>query len=104
MSLRKEQSKFAYDMGLLINYAYSIGYEITFGYFWSRDGHKKDSNHYDRLASDLNLFKYGQYLINTEDHKELGEYWKSLDPKNRWGGDFRHKDGNHYSREYQGRA
>ena len=104
MSLRKEQSKFAYDMGLLINYAYSIGYEITFGDFWARNGHKENSNHYVRLAADLNLFKDGLYLINTEDHKELGEYWKSLDPKNRWGGDFRHKDGNHYSREYQGRA
>jgi hypothetical protein len=106
MSLRSEQSKFARDIGLLILYAYSLGYEITFGDFWRPDkkGHKKDSNHYIRMAADLNLFKNGVYLQKTRQHKKLGEFWKNLDPKNRWGGDFTQKDGNHYSRVWRGRS
>src|SRR3990167_8044 len=59
------------------------------------------SIHQDKLALDLNLFKNGQYLESTEDHRVLGEYWETLDPDCRWGGHFR--DGNHYSLEYQGR-
>lgn len=106
MSLREEQSKFSRDIGLLILFAYSLGYEITFGDFWRPDkqGHSKNSNHYIRLAADLNLFKDGKYLDDTEDHKELGSFWKRLDPKNRWGGDFTNKDGNHYSRVWRRRA
>ena len=53
------------------------------------------------LAQDLNLFKNGIYLDKSEDHKVLGEYWKSLHPLCRWGGDW--GDGNHYSIEHDGR-
>ena len=59
------------------------------------------SIHQDKLAVDLNLFKGGDYLEQTEDHRILGEYWETLGPDCRWGGKFR--DGNHYSLEYQGR-
>lgn len=53
------------------------------------------------LAGDLNLFKNGVYLTRTEDHAELGAWWKAQHPLCRWGGDFR--DGNHYSLEHDGR-
>jgi len=46
-----------------------------------------------RLAIDLNLFKDGEYLTDTEDHRFLGEFWESLGGT--WGG--RWDDGNHYS-------
>ena len=95
MSLRKRQSEFAHKVGLLIQEAYDLGYELTFGDAWAKDGHKKGSFHYKRLAIDLNLFKDGKYLTETEDHRPLGEYWKYLGGT--WGGDFKHKDGNHYS-------
>ena len=56
--------------------------------------HKKGSQHAKGLAIDINLFMDGEFLINTEDHKDFGEYWESLNPLCRWGG--RYKDGNHY--------
>lgn len=93
MSLRKEQSEFVKMIGLLITYAYAIGYEITFGDAWAREGHKKDSFHYKRLAIDLNLFKDGEYLEQTSDHMPLGLFWESIGGT--WGGRF--EDGNHYS-------
>ena len=39
--------------------------------------------------------KLGEYLVETEDHRFLGEFWESLDPMCTWGGRF--QDGNHYS-------
>lgn len=96
MSLRRKQSEFAHAVALLIIYAYQQGYEITFGeaYSYPEDEHHIDNSfHYKRLAIDLNLFKDGKYLSETEDHKPLGVFWKSLGGT--WGGDFR--DGNHYS-------
>jgi len=102
MSLRKKQSKFVCLVGKLIAWAYNHGYELTFGDAWAHDRHKKNSNHYIRLAIDLNLFLNGKYLTSTEDHRPLGEYWESLDPACRWGGRF--NDGNHYSLEHEGRS
>jgi len=80
-------------VALLILVADAKGYELTFGDAWAKTGHKSKSYHYTRLAIDLNLFKDGVYLTQTEDHKELGEFWESIGGT--WGG--RWKDGNHYS-------
>ena len=100
MSLREKQSRFAYLVSLLIQHAYENGYELTFGDAYAKSGHCINSYHYRRLAIDFNLFKDGEYLTDTEDHKFLGEFWESLDPKNRWGGRF--KDGNHYEHVPEG--
>ena len=99
MSLRKKQSKFVKMVALLIFYADSIGLELTFGDAWAHNGHKRRSLHYDRLAIDLNLFKDGEYMISTEDHRKLGEFWESIGGS--WGGHY--EDGNHYSLEHDGR-
>lgn len=80
---------------MLINHAYYLGYELTLGDAQATTGHSKNSFHYKRLAIDLNLFKDDKYLQLTEDHAELGAYWKSIGGT--WGGDFKRKDGNHYS-------
>lgn len=61
------------------------------------------SLHELQLAADINLFKDGKFLSNSSDHKPLGEYWKSLHPLARWGGDFSKPDGNHYSIEFGGK-
>ena len=82
-------------VALLILFAYEKGYELSFGDAFAQDGHIDGSFHYSRLAIDLNLFRDGKYLTNTEDHKPLGDFWESLDPQCSWGG--RWKDGNHYS-------
>lgn len=112
MSLGKMQRKFTRMVALLISWAYDNGYELTLGDAY-RDprvhgevGEKKsyssaNSLHKSRLAIDLNLFKDGVWLTSSEDHRPLGDYWKSIGGT--WGGDFPNPDGNHYSIEFQGR-
>jgi hypothetical protein len=82
-------------LSLLINYATLQGYEITFGDAYAKSGHIDGSFHYKRLAIDLNLFKNGEYLTETQDHKPLGLFWESIGGT--WGGRFEKPDGNHYS-------
>ena len=110
MTLGQKQRKFTRMIADLIVFAYSRGYELTFGDAF-RDprlhgelGLKKSyssasSNHKIRLAVDFNLFRGGQYLTGTEDYAELGEFWESLGGA--WGGRF--NDGNHFSLEHEGR-
>ena len=95
--MNQKQFEFTLYISMLIQYAYSQGYTLSFGDAWAKTGHVTGSRHYDRLAVDFNLFKDGVYLKETEDHNFLGKFWKSLDPKCTWGGDFTRKDGNHYS-------
>lgn len=114
MTLGQKQRHFTRLVGLLIEYAYQQGYELTFGDAYrdprvhGKVGEKKSyssagSVHKERLAVDFNLFKEGLFLTTTEAHKPLGEFWKSLDPMCCWGGDFKSPDGNHYSFEHGGR-
>jgi len=99
MTLRQKQSLFVKKIALLIGFAYEKGFEITFADAYATTGHKSNSLHYSRLAIDLNLFRDGEYLTETEDHKVLGEFWESIGGS--WGGRF--DDGNHYSLEHDGR-
>lgn len=98
MTLREKQSKFARMVAALILWLTDQGYEVTFGDAWAHTGHKEDSNHYIRLAIDLNLFKDGVYLQGTSDHIPIGEHWEDIGGD--WGG--RYGDGNHYSLEHNG--
>jgi hypothetical protein len=93
----------------LIDKAHEMGFEVTFGDAF-RDprvfgavGVKMGYGHYKschklRLAIDLNLFKDGEFMQTTSDHKPLGEWWESQGGT--WGGRF--EDGNHYSLEFGG--
>jgi len=112
--LGEKQEKFPLLLMSLTHYIYGKGYKIRWGDGF-RDprvhgemGEKKgyghrNSCHKIKLAQDINLVAPdGIMLWNTEDHKEFGEYWKSLDSDNRWGGDFSNPDGNHYSILYRG--
>lgn len=109
MTLGNEQRKFTLMISQLIVFAYSKGYELTFGdayrdprvfgKFGEIDGYGRASSlHKMRLAVDFNLFKDGKFLQSSDDHKELGEFWESLGGS--WGGRF--NDGNHYSLKYRG--
>jgi hypothetical protein len=113
VTLGNKQRLFTYLVSELIAYAYAQGYELTFGETYRTPEQAKlnaekgsgipNSLHGDRLAVDFNLFKDGEFLTSSEDHRPLGDYWKSLHPLCRWGGDFRPKiDGNHYSIEHMG--
>ncbi len=62
------------------------------------------SLHRLKLAIDLILFRDGKPCWNSDDYRELGEYWESLHPLCRWGGRFRNPDGGHFSIAHQGRA
>lgn len=104
MKLSEAQQIFAYHVGCLITHATAAGYTVTFGHAYRCPDcpvGKQNSNHKKRLAVDLNLFRDGVYLDDTEDHRELGEYWEALDSANRWGGNFSNKDGNHYERIHE---
>lgn len=114
MTLGQKQRKFSECVAHLILYAYELGYEVTlgdayrdfrvFGHVGEKKGYgRAQSNHKIRLAIDLNLFKDGVYLTDTEDHRPLGEWWESMYPQYgaAWGGHW--EDGNHYSFEHQGR-
>lgn len=111
MSVRKLQSEFARLVPRLIDKAFEMGFEVTLGdayrdpkvhgqlgvrmsYSHPRSAHKV------RLAIDLMLFKDGEWLEMTEDHRPLGEWWEQQHPLARWGGRF--NDGNHYSFEWNG--
>jgi len=120
MSIRKLQSEFASAFARLVLYAESLGYEVTHGdtnavnlhllESYIKDHgfignlkrkfrhvfHSRNSNHYKRLAGDLNLFIDGVYQTSTEAHRPLGEWWEKQHPKARWGGNFKSPDGNHY--------
>lgn len=109
--LRKKQQEFTYNLSLLIQRIHFLGCRATMGevyrtndqqwlYFNGKtikngkivDGDKKswtmDSKHLDRLAVDINLFipLDGKYELSWDSkyHKELGEYWVSLHPQNKY--------------------
>jgi hypothetical protein len=73
-------------------------------------GHMAQSLHYppDCVALDFVLYEdegYGAPLRyrdgstpeDVEQYRQIGTYWKSLDPLNRWGGDFKKVDLDHIS-------
>lgn len=111
MTLGEKQELFASMVPDLLMKAFDMGYKVRLGdtyrdprvfgaigehkgYGFSRSCHKL------RLAIDLNLFKDGKYLTETEDHRPLGEWWEQQHELCRWGGRF--NDGNHYSFEHEG--
>ena len=114
MTLGEKQRRFVRLVGKLIQWAYENGYELTLGDAYRTPAQAAanaaagtgiaKSLHTQRLAVDFNLFREGVFLTASEDHRPLGEFWKSLAHDTRWGGDFRPRpDGNDYSLEFEGR-
>lgn len=105
MTLSEKQRKFTFMIADLIKFAYSSGYELTFGDTYRDKRFSKEtlgndksyfhdwSYHCKRLAIDLNLFKDGKYLTKSKDYKLLADYWKSIGGSA--GIDW--NDGNHFS-------
>lgn len=112
-TLSEMQRKFVPLVAKLVEWAYANGYELTFGEAWRTPEQAKlnaasgagivHSLHIDRLAIDINLWKDGVWQQDSAAHKPLADYWVTLDPLCRWGGNFSKPDGNHYSLEWQGR-
>lgn len=110
--LRAKQKTFLQNICRLIEFAFKNGYELTAGEFYRSQQTQQmhvaagrsqtmNSMHLKRLAADLNIFLHGRLLFSDSTlvnsdlmaAKKLGDYWVSLNIKNRWGGDF-DKDGN----------
>ena len=109
MTLIQKQNRFMRMLAQLIVHAGELGYELSigdgyrdprvFGKIGERIGYgESKSAHKQRLAIDLNLFKSGTFLEETNDHEPLGLSWESMGGT--WGGRFH--DGNHYSLEHDG--
>lgn len=109
MTLGDEQRRFTRMIGQLIEWAYTHGYELTFGDAYrdprvfgtageTRGYGAAYSNHKIRLAVDFNLFRDGRFLQSSEAHAPLHDYWESIGGAPRIEGDY-----NHYSLEWEGR-
>lgn len=114
MTLGEAQRAFTLCAAKLIIWVYDQGWELSFGdaYRSPEEAQRQaqagrgivNSLHTSRLAVDLNLFINGEYKTLTSDYAPLGDYWKSLHPLARWGGDFKTRpDGNHFSFAWEGR-
>ena len=105
MTKSDKQAKFLLDACMLIQFATRLGFKVTGGELFRpqemqeiyyRTGRSKtlSSNHKEKLAVDLNFIKDGQYVNGLDGNaaeailRPLGEFWESLDPQNRWGGNF----------------
>lgn len=112
-TLGQKQRRFVRDVARLITFAYSQGFELTFGDAYRSPEQAKanaatgkgiaNSLHCERLAIDLNLFVDGQYQTDSAAYKPLGEFWESLGSDYAWGGRFSRPDGNHFSITHGGR-
>ncbi|MDD3466639.1 MAG: M15 family metallopeptidase [Campylobacterales bacterium] len=99
MSLVSEQNEFLKDVAKLIEFCAQKGFIITGGELYRteaqqsiylKEGKSKTSNsmHLKRLAIDLNFFVNGALSYDKTVLSSVGAFWESLNPKNRWGGNF----------------
>lgn len=112
MSLREEQSLFVADLVALINYAWQLGYDVVIGEverplemqkIYVQTGRSKTmlSLHLDKCAADLHFFERATGALAYP--AELGRYWESLSPRNKWGGFWSSfKDKPHFERRWRG--
>lgn len=105
------QSEFLKDVCKLLTKADQLGFVVTGGELYRTAEQQQiyvktgrsmtmNSNHLRRCAIDLNFFKNGELTYSVDTLKPLGEYWKSLNPKNDWGGFWKSfKDVPHFERK-----
>lgn len=100
MSLSDHQAAFLLDVCKLIPFATSLGFKVTGGelqrtidqqklYVSQGKSRTMDSKHLKKVAIDLNFIRDGKLIYIKEDLAPIGAYWESLNPLNRWGGNFK---------------
>lgn len=106
MTLGQHQEAFSRDLMLLLQKAFSLGYEARMGEvqrteeqqaIYIKTGRSKTNNsmHLKKCAADIFFTKGGELVYP----QELGDYWESLNPLNQWGGNWSSfKDKPHYQR------
>jgi len=112
MSLGAKQELFALYLPRLIDKAHELGFKVRLkelyrpkemaAIYAERGTGILNSLHCQGLAIDLVLFKDGHPLWASEQYRELGEFWETLDILCAWGGSF--GDGGHFSLRHGGRA
>lgn len=99
MTLSAKQKVFTFNISLLIQQAFKLGFELTFGevfrteeqqkiYFNTGRSKTMDSRHLQRLAVDFNIFIGGVLINDPSKIQPLGEFWITLNTDNVWGGDW----------------
>lgn len=103
MTLSQYQRIFTLNICKLIAFAYAKELELTFGeafrtneqqliYVQTGKSQTMSSLHLKRLAVDFNIFKDNKLTWDWETYKVLGDFWETLHPQNRWGGDWNKND------------
>jgi predicted chitinase len=115
MSLVREQAVFLLHVSELVRKASELGFLVSGGELYRtpeqqalhvKHGRSQTmkSLHLKRLAVDLNFFREApdgtlRLTYDVEELRALGEFWESLDPANRWGGNWSSfKDVPHFER------
>ena len=106
MTLGQHQEAFVRDLVKLLSVAFAKGYEARIGEVERTVEQQKlhmaagrsttmNSMHLKKCAADIHFTKNGALCYP----QELGDYWESLNPLNRWGGNWKtFKDRPHFER------
>jgi len=109
MSLSDGQWEFAKDVGRLFAYLTFNDYKFTIGevlrtpeqqQIYLKTGKSKTANskHLEKKAIDLNIWVRNELTYDVEKLKPIGEFWESLNPKNKAGMFWKWVDAPHYER------
>lgn len=109
MSVTDQQWLFLLDVAKLIQKAESLEIKLTGGELYRteeqqaiylKEGKSKtmNSKHRKRLAIDFNFFINGKLTYEKAKVQVLGDFWESLSPQNRWGGNWQFQDTPHFER------
>jgi hypothetical protein len=107
MSKVEKQWLFLQDVATLIRRAELMSITLTGGELYRtkeqqelhvKAGRSKtmNSKHMERLAIDFNFFIDGKLTYDHPRLAELGTFWETLRPGNRWGGFWKFKDTPHF--------
>jgi hypothetical protein len=101
MRLGAKQELFSRNLNKLISWVYEhTAFEIRRGEalrpaimqrHYVKVGRSKtmNSQHGKKLASDLFFFLNGHFILSSQKLQSIGDYWESLNPNNRWGGNWK---------------
>jgi len=107
MTLGEKRCVFTANIAKLLTWATDNGYTVALDEV-RRSQEQANANavsgagianslHVRGLAADLLLYIDGVYQATGDKYRPLGEYWKTLDPLNAYGGDFSKPDPDHFS-------
>ena len=110
MSLFYEQSEFSKDLHKLLGFLIDRNIKFSIGEVYRTRQQQNiyvatglsqtwNSMHLKKLAVDLNIIIDNALTYSKKDLQFVGDYWTSLNSKNRWGGNFHSfVDSGHFER------